>query len=96
MPGFDGTGPMGMGQMTGRGLGYCAVPIGGYGFGRYAMPYAGAYGPAPRPFAALPYGAYPYGMGPYVPRPAGFWGGRGRRPWAQGRFFGRGRGFGRR
>ena len=24
MPGFDGTGPSGMGSMTGRGLGYCA------------------------------------------------------------------------
>lgn len=24
MPGFDGTGPAGMGPMTGRGLGYCA------------------------------------------------------------------------
>ena len=25
MPGFDGTGPMGMGPMTGGGRGYCAV-----------------------------------------------------------------------
>lgn len=28
MPGFDGTGPMGRGSMTGRGMGYCAVPVG--------------------------------------------------------------------
>jgi hypothetical protein len=27
MPGYDGTGPMGMGPMTGGGMGYCAVPI---------------------------------------------------------------------
>jgi hypothetical protein len=27
MPGFDGTGPMGLGAMTGRGMGYCAVKL---------------------------------------------------------------------
>ena len=27
MPGFDGTGPRGMGPMTGRGRGFCAVPL---------------------------------------------------------------------
>ena len=40
MPGGDGTGPMGMGPMTGRGAGYCAgnampgytTPFGGRGF----------------------------------------------------------------
>ncbi len=40
MPGFDGTGPMGQGPMTGGGGGYCAVPVRGaapfgfYGRGR--------------------------------------------------------------
>lgn len=44
MPGFDGTGPMGMGAMTGGGRGFCALPadnaapgmfVGrGYGMGR--------------------------------------------------------------
>ena len=34
MPGGDGTGPMGMGPMTGRGMGYCA----GYAMPGYAMP----------------------------------------------------------
>jgi len=28
MPGFDGTGPRGMGPMTGRGMGYCVLPAG--------------------------------------------------------------------
>jgi hypothetical protein len=40
MPGGDGTGPVGMGPMTGRGAGYCAgyptpgymSPVGGRGF----------------------------------------------------------------
>jgi len=27
MPGFDGTGPNGMGPMTGGGRGYCVLPI---------------------------------------------------------------------
>jgi len=31
MPGFDGTGPMGQGPMTGKGRGYCAVPLTGAG-----------------------------------------------------------------
>lgn len=41
MPGFDGTGPQGLGPMTGGGRGYCAVPAnaqagpaGGRFFGR--------------------------------------------------------------
>ncbi|OGS21207.1 MAG: hypothetical protein A3J83_05885 [Elusimicrobia bacterium RIFOXYA2_FULL_40_6] len=27
MPGFDGTGPRGLGPMTGGGRGFCAVPV---------------------------------------------------------------------
>ncbi len=27
MPGFDGTGPLGQGPLTGRGRGYCITPI---------------------------------------------------------------------
>lgn len=53
MPGFDGTGPMGMGPMTGGGRGYCAVPMTGdyrsyqaagvtnYMPSSYAYPYGG-------------------------------------------------------
>ncbi len=37
MPGGDGTGPMGMGPMTGRAAGYCA----GYGMPGYANPIPG-------------------------------------------------------
>jgi len=57
MPGFNGTGPMGMGPMTGGGRGFCN-PWGaqgglrGYGFPRrvpYTYPRYGAYGL--RPFA---------------------------------------------
>jgi len=41
MPRGDGTGPMGMGPITGRGMGFCAVPVDnvpvrgiGFGFGK--------------------------------------------------------------
>ena len=71
MPGFDGTGPMGMGPMTGGGRGWCSPygPAYGMGFVRPPMygglPYAPSYG----------YGAQmPYGYGPAAP-----WG-----PWAPG------------
>ena len=57
MPGFDGTGPRGMGPMTGGGRGLCSpggvgVARPTYGFPRrapYSSPYYGAYGF--RPFA---------------------------------------------
>ena len=42
MPGFDGTGPRGMGPMTGGGRGFCAIL--GYGV-PWGTPYYGA-GPA--------------------------------------------------
>jgi hypothetical protein len=63
MPGFDGTGPRGMGPMTGGGRGFCS-PWGmgaAYGRGR-GMPYPMA---APYP---MPY-AYPYRGTPYPPAP---------------------------
>jgi hypothetical protein len=71
MPGGDGTGPMGMGPMTGRGLGYCA----GYAAPGYAAPGFGmgrARGFRRRMYYmnGLPcgarYGAYPYGFTPYA------------------------------
>ncbi|MGC8880974.1 MAG: DUF5320 domain-containing protein, partial [Minisyncoccia bacterium] len=41
MPRFDGTGPMGLGPRTGRGLGPCGRGYGygyGYGYRRFASP----------------------------------------------------------
>jgi hypothetical protein len=42
MPRFDGTGPQGLGPMTGRGEGYCALAIPDSGQAPYG--YAGAQG----------------------------------------------------
>jgi len=91
MPLGDGTGPAGMGPMTGRAAGFCAgYPVPGYM--NPAVGRAGFYGagmPAVGPYGA---GAYGYGM------PYGGWG----NPWLRrgfgfgfGRGFGRGRGWGR-
>lgn len=44
MPGGDGTGPMGRGPLTGRGLGYCAGGYPRYGLGRRAGFGARGYG----------------------------------------------------
>jgi hypothetical protein len=56
MPGFDGTGPRGLGPMTGRGEGYCAIVLPSQGTAR-------AYGYAGR--AGVPVGMnYPYGRPP--------------------------------
>ncbi len=61
MPGFDGTGPRGMGPMTGGGRGFCSP----WGIG--AAVRTGAVPPYPRgPYA--PYmGGYSYGYGAYRP-----------------------------
>lgn len=81
MPGLDGTGPAGMGPMTGGARGWCnpySPTYAGYG------PYRAPYPPPVRPY----YGGYarPFSFG----RPR--WGlGRGGR----GRGWGRGRGRGR-
>jgi len=59
MPGFDGTGPRGMGPMTGGGRGFCAYPL------PANQPlYA-------RNVAYPPYGmpqGMPYGVGPFAPQ----------------------------
>ena len=99
MPRGDGTGPAGMGPMTGRAAGYCAgYPVSGYmnpipGRGFAGPGFAGAYGAAPYAYGAAPYG-YGAGYGRFGGRPFGRFGrgfGRGR-----GVGFGRGRGRGRR
>jgi hypothetical protein len=60
MPGFDGTGPRGLGPMTGGGRGFCAIPL------RSASPvYAGMRFRAPY---TLPWGIPYYGALPFVPQ----------------------------
>jgi len=83
MPGFDGTGPLGQGPMTGGGRGFCAMPYRAYGPYEYGVraPYYPPIGPHPsygRPFNGPIFGA-----------------GRGGLPWSGGRgsVFGGGRGF---
>ena len=104
MPAGDGTGPLGVGPMTGRAAGYCAgYPVPGYmnpvpGWGLWNQGFVPAYGPGPYAYGAAPYGygrRGVYGV-PYAP----FWGRRFRwfgrglgRGWGRG--FGRGRGRGR-
>ena len=60
MPGFDGTGPRGMGPMTGGGRGFCAIPWTAnwpaYATRRAAYP---SYG--------MPLGLPYYGAGPVTP-----------------------------
>jgi len=55
MPGFDGTGPRGMGPMTGGGRGFC-IP---WGIGAASHPYGA--------FQGMAYGYPYYGAGPAVP-----------------------------
>ena len=66
MPGRDGTGPLGLGPMTGGGRGWCNPNFrffnqpffGGY---PYNLTFSGGYSPYPpySPYTAYPY-AYPY------------------------------------
>jgi len=91
MPGFDGTGPLGLGPMTGGGMGYCVVPLSQTG--SMTAPYAGYKGrravyPVTRPGFDSSYYLYrKYGFGVRFGR----WFARG---FGQGR--GSGRGIGRR
>ena len=89
MPFGNGTGPAGMGPMTGRAAGYCAgYPVPGYmnsAVGRAGFYGAGA--PAVGPYGA---GSYGYGTGYGMP-----YGGYGNPRLRRGFGFGFGRGFGR-
>lgn len=81
MPGFDGTGPAGMGPMTGWGLGYC-------------NPYYADYGPAPMPNPGywVPSYGRGFGRGPGFGRGRGFRRGF-RTGFGRGRGYGRGFGW---
>jgi len=100
MPLGDGTGPAGMGPMTGRAAGYCAgFPMPGYM--NPAVSRAGFYGASVPAFGGYGTGLYGYGAGYGMPYSGygmsyGGWG----NPWLRrgfgfGRGFGRGRGWGR-
>jgi len=101
MPGFDGTGPVGKGPFTGKGMGYCVIKLdskddenkNSKGKGVFDMPRGDGTGPM--------------GLGPMIGRSAGFCAGynapgymnpiSGRGYFGRGRgFFGRGGGRGRR
>ena len=93
MPGFDGTGPMGLGPMTGGGRGFCNPAFGASGFAGgagsiYSRPY-GWGSPYASGMGYVPYS--PSGKIPSVSYiPFGWDRGMG---WGLGR--GRGRGWGR-
>ncbi len=70
MPGGDGTGPMGMGPMTGRGIGYCAGnPVSGYANAGFGMGrgrgFRRMYFATGLP-GRVSHEAYPYGVAPYA------------------------------
>ena len=67
MPGFDGTGPRGLGPMTGGGRGFCAIPLSG---SWPAYRGGGAYPPYSVPWGMSYYGAGPFapGIGPFAPQ----------------------------
>ena len=55
MPGFDGTGPLGVGPMTGGGWGFCAIPLRpawpAYAGRRFPVPYVA---PWSMPYSEMP------------------------------------------
>ena len=93
MPGFDGTGPMGLGPLTGRGMGYCAVPAGQAPIGLPASMAGWRYPVVvgtPAPVFGFRSGLYPAWRGAFLGRGRrafrgfgmrGRCGGRGRRLW---------------
>ncbi len=88
MPGFDGTGPLGQGPLTGGGKGFCVMPLGcnpevPYGIldiqnnltkflYSYPPEYRGSYGQLYR------YRPYPGRSSGYINRSVGYFRGRGR------------------
>jgi len=72
MPARDGTGPWGMGPMTGRGLGWCGTGANPRFYGRWRGFAGGAGWGFGRGFRRL--GARPWGWAGFPPPAAGFWG----------------------
>jgi len=86
MPGLNGTGPAGMGPMTGGGRGWCNPYSPLYaGYVPYPYAYRPYYAPIAWGYAYRPYWGYPWAYGLWRPRWGlrGFWGwgGRGRGRW---------------
>ncbi len=73
MPGFDGTGPRGLGPMTGGCRGYCVLPVKGPDSSTQSGKSRGLTGIQGKPVS----GAYPYRVFPYsaffYPRPWGYY-----------------------
>ena len=73
MPGGDGTGPAGMGPMTGRAAGYCAgYPVPGFmnpipGYAGRGRGFGWGRGRGAAPWAYGAYGSPAYGASPYGP-----------------------------
>jgi len=83
MPGRDGTGPLGQGPMTGRGMGYCVLRMAdgsvfpsalGQDFPGPGIKEAGPLGEVPKEVIIMPAGdgTGPRGQGPMTGRGAGF------------------------
>jgi len=80
MPFGDGTGPRGMGPMTGRGAGFCA----GFGAPGFTQPIPGrGFGMGRGNPNAYPYAGYGYAVGPR----GGGWGRGGGRGRGRGRYW---------
>lgn len=96
MPRFDGTGPNGIGPMTGRSMGYCVMALPKSGGNIIPRGYTGIYGiPTSAPYnynTGIPYSG---GMYPYSPPGNSLSGMSFSRGWGRCRGFGHGRDFGR-
>ena len=91
MPGFDGTGPVGKGPFTGKGMGYCVTKLDSKGNKNQKSKGKGVFD-MPRGD-----GTGPMGLGPMTGRTAGYCAGYGMPgyvdPISDMGYFGRGRGF---
>ncbi len=107
MPGLDGTGPLGLGPMTGGGRGWCnpysplywAGPYGAYAASAWVRPVAPVVSYQPYvPWgwgAVAPFAALGFGLWPRVPYLGlGWFGRRAAWPWGWGAWGGRGIGRG--